>query len=64
MLGISPRPDYSGGQRGRVGDNPFIFLYTAKIRALGWKPQPGIREGIRQTLTWLAENRWIFEKRA
>ena len=34
-----------GGDRGWIGDNPFIFLDTAKIRALGWQPKLTIREG-------------------
>ena len=63
-LGLSPRLDYTGGERGWVGDNPFIFLDTAKIRGLGWTPRLSIRDGIRRTLAWLAENRWIYERRA
>ncbi len=38
-LGVNPRRIYSGGERGWIGDNPFIFLDTAKVRALGWKPK-------------------------
>ena len=37
--GLAPSCDYTGGDRGWIGDNPFIFLDTAKIRALGWKPK-------------------------
>ncbi|MFM7748838.1 MAG: NAD-dependent epimerase/dehydratase family protein, partial [Opitutaceae bacterium] len=32
-LGIKPRLEYTGGDRGWVGDNPFIFLDTKKIQA-------------------------------
>ena len=35
-LGVSPRLTYSGGDRGWIGDNPFIFLDTKRIRSLGW----------------------------
>jgi UDP-glucose 4-epimerase len=35
-LGVSPALEYAGGSRGWIGDNPFIFLDTARIRALGW----------------------------
>ena len=31
---------------GWIGDSPFIFLDTAKIRSLGWKPKLSIREDI------------------
>ena len=31
-LGVSPVREYTGGDRGWIGDNPFIFLDTAKIR--------------------------------
>jgi UDP-glucose 4-epimerase len=62
-LGISPKLEYAGGERGWVGDNPFIFLDTRRIRALGWKPQLTIREGVVRTLTWLAANRWVLERR-
>ena len=34
-LGVSPQLEYSGGDRGWVGDNPFIFLDTGKIRVAG-----------------------------
>jgi UDP-glucose 4-epimerase len=36
-LGLQPQLEYSGGKRGWVGDNPFIFLDTRKIQATGWK---------------------------
>ncbi len=63
-LGVSPRLEYSGGDRGWVGDNPFIFLDTGKIRALGWTPKLTIRAGIERTLGWLMENRWVLERRS
>src|SRR4051794_4556978 len=37
-LGVSPVLDYTGGERGWIGDNPFIFLDTTRIRSLGWRP--------------------------
>ena len=49
-LGVTPRIEYGGGERGWVGDNPFIFLDTRRIRALGWSPTLCIREGIERTL--------------
>ncbi len=52
-LGVAPRIEYSGGERGWVGDNPFIFLDTRKIRALGWAPALSIQAGIGRTLDYL-----------
>jgi UDP-glucose 4-epimerase len=63
-LGVHPQRYYSGGERGWIGDSPFIFLDTAKVRALGWKPKLTIREGVLQTLAYLQQNTWVLEKRA
>jgi UDP-glucose 4-epimerase len=62
-LGVKPRIEYSGGQRGWIGDNPFIFLETKKIRATGWKPALTIEQGIGRTLEWLKANQWVYETR-
>ncbi len=62
-LAINPRRDYTGGNRGWIGDNPFIFLDTKKIRSTGWASQLTIREGILRTLTWLQANPWVLENR-
>ncbi|HWK44715.1 MAG TPA: NAD-dependent epimerase/dehydratase family protein [Stellaceae bacterium] len=63
-LGIEPKIEFAGGQRGWIGDSPFIFLDTTKIRALGWTPRHSIGEGIVRTLTWLMENQWVLEQRS
>jgi len=62
-LGLSPKLEYTGGNRGWIGDNPFILLDTAKIRATGWVPKLTIEQGIIRTLKWLQENRWVYEAR-
>ena len=62
-LGVSPVLDYTGGQRGWIGDNPFIFLDCAKVRALGWKPALTIRDGIIRTLDYLQANPALLEAR-
>lgn len=61
-LGVNPQRKYSGGDRGWIGDSPFIFLDTAKVRALGWKPKFSIRESVLQTLQYLQGNEWVFGK--
>jgi UDP-glucose 4-epimerase len=63
-LGVSPERVYTGGDRGWIGDSPFIFLDCSRIRALGWKPALTIREGIIRTLRYLEQNPWLFDRRA
>ncbi len=63
-LGLNPRCVYSGGERGWIGDNPFIFLDTTKVCTLGWSPKLGIREGIIRTLEYLQSNQWLLERRS
>lgn len=62
-LGLTPELEFSGGSRGWVGDNPFIFLDTTKIQAAGWKAKLTIREGILKTLQWLQQNQWVMDGR-
>lgn len=62
-LGLNPELVYAGGERGWIGDSPFIFLCTKKIRDLGWQPKLSIEEGVIKTLEWIAENEWVYEER-
>lgn len=62
-LQLNPKRVYGGGDRGWIGDNPFIFLDTQKIRQIGWQPQLNIEAGVRQTIKYLHENPWVLEKR-
>jgi UDP-glucose 4-epimerase len=62
-LGVSPQRTYSGGDRGWIGDNPFIFLDCSRIRALGWRPTMSIREGVVRTLRYLESHPWVLERR-
>jgi len=63
FLGLSPELELTGGDRGWVGDNPFIFLDTTKVRGTGWEPKLSIREALTRTVAWLKENQWVFGKR-
>jgi UDP-glucose 4-epimerase len=63
-LELNPRRRYTGGERGWVGDSPFIFLDTQKVRSLGWRPRLTIRAGVLQTLAWLQQNPWVLRQRA
>jgi UDP-glucose 4-epimerase len=62
-LNLQPRLEFTGGARGWIGDNPFIFLETKKIQATGWKAELTIRDGILRTLHWLQANPWVTETR-
>jgi UDP-glucose 4-epimerase len=62
-LKVTPALEYGGGDRGWIGDNPFIFLDTAKIRALGWVPKLTIRDGVVRTVEFLRDNQWVLEAR-
>jgi len=62
-LGVNPERSYAGSDRGWIGDSPFIFLDTAKIRLLGWKPRLTIRQGVEKTVDYLQANPWLFERR-
>jgi UDP-glucose 4-epimerase len=63
-LNLKPELKYSGGDRGWIGDNPFILLDTKKIRDTGWAPELTIEQGITRTLSWLSSNRWVYESRS
>jgi UDP-glucose 4-epimerase len=63
-LNITPEKTYSGGERGWIGDNPFILLECSKMRSFGWKPTLTIREGILKTLSYLQANTWLLESRS
>ncbi len=60
-LKLNPKRVYSGGDRGWVGDNPFIFLDCKKIQSTGWKAQKTIKESVQLTVKFLLENPWVFE---
>ena len=63
-MGLTPQLEYSGGDRGWIGDNPFIFLEIKKISKLGWKPRYSIKEGVIKTLKYLKKNEWVFNQRS
>jgi UDP-glucose 4-epimerase len=62
-LGVNPKIDYGNGDRGWVGDNPFIFLETGKICATGWSPKHTIAECVMNTVDWLRQNDWVLDRR-
>jgi UDP-glucose 4-epimerase len=63
-LGLTPAITYAGGERGWIGDSPFIFLDCSRIRQLGWKPRLTIRDAVVRTVNYLSKNEWLFQTRA
>jgi UDP-glucose 4-epimerase len=61
-LGLRPDVTYTGGDRGWIGDNPFIYLATAKMRATGWEPTYTIREAVERTVDYLSKHAWILTR--
>jgi UDP-glucose 4-epimerase len=61
-MGLDPAIDFGTEDRGWVGDNPFIYLDTARVRATGWEPRFTIRESVERTVDYLLENRWVVER--
>ena len=62
-LRVDPIRQYTGGQRGWVGDNPFILLDCNRMRALGWKPRHTIEDSVRETTRWIRSNDWVLDRR-
>jgi UDP-glucose 4-epimerase len=62
-LGLEPRLEYTGGDRGWIGDNPFIFLDCSRMRSLGWTPRHNIQSSVIQTVEYLIANQWLLTER-
>lgn len=56
-LGLHPKVTYSGGERGWIGDSPFIFLDCSRIRALGWRPRLTIKQAVLATIRYVSAGR-------
>jgi UDP-glucose 4-epimerase len=52
-LDLHPEITYAGGDRGWVGDSPFILLDCSRIRAFGWQPRLTIRQAVLATVRHL-----------
>ncbi len=61
-MGVTPRIEYAGGERGWPGDSPKILLDTRRLRALGWKPTKTIEESVVETLRFLADNAYTLRR--
>jgi len=54
---------FTGGERGWIGDAPFVQLAVSRIKSLGWVPKVKIDEGIRRTAKYLLAHPVLLEKR-
>ena len=61
-LGLTPAIEFTGGDRGWIGDNPFIFLDTSKVRNAGWAATVSIRNAVVRTVSWLEMNQWALDR--
>jgi UDP-glucose 4-epimerase len=53
-LGLHPKITYAGGERGWIGDSPFILLDCSRIRALGWRPRLTIEQAVLATIKFVS----------
>ncbi len=60
-LSINPSLTFEGGDRGWVGDNPYIHLSVEKLKSLGWVNQYSIEESVKDTVKYLENNKWILQ---
>jgi UDP-glucose 4-epimerase len=55
-LCLHPKLTYTGGERGWIGDSPFIFLDCSRIRALGWRPRLSIKQAVLATIKFVSSD--------
>lgn len=53
----------TGGERGWVGDSPFVHLDTSSLKGLGWSAKVSIEESIRQTVRYLLDHPELLDAR-
>jgi UDP-glucose 4-epimerase len=59
-MNLNPKIEFGTGTKGWVGDNPLIHLDIRKIHNLGWAPQFSIEKAVRDTVSYMKANEWIF----
>lgn len=60
-MNLDPKIEFGTESKGWVGDNPLIHLDIKKIQNLGWVPQFSIEEAVRDTVSYMDSNKWIFK---
>ena len=57
---LDPEITFGAQSKGWIGDNSLIYLDTQKIQSLGWTPKYSIEEAVRNTVSFMQENPWVF----
>ena len=60
-LGLIPQISFGTESKGWIGDNPLIHLDTKKIQEMGWAPKYSIEESVRDTVSYMKSNQWLFQ---
>ncbi len=63
VMKVNPERKYTGGERGWIGDSPFIFLDCTKLKNTGWKAKHTVRDSVEETLNYLLKNQWVLDRR-
>lgn len=61
-LKLKPELQYSGGERGWIGDSPRIQLECSALKKLGWNQTHSLEKGVRDTVRYLQENSFLFDE--
>ncbi len=61
-LGLTPKLEYSGGERGWIGDSPRIQLDTTKLKKLGWSADKSLEQGVVDTVHYISENSFLLSE--
>jgi UDP-glucose 4-epimerase len=56
----SPIINYSGGERGWIGDAPNLNPNPKKLYGIGWRPTKNIEQSLRRTVEWMMQHKEIF----
>ncbi len=59
---VSPKLEYTGGERGWVGDSPKILLDTKRLRGLGWKESFSVEDAVKDTLKFLIASPYALRR--
>jgi UDP-glucose 4-epimerase len=59
-LDMDPKISFGSESKGWIGDNPIIHLETRRIQGLGWTAKNSIEESVRDTVSYMKSNQWLF----
>lgn len=59
-LGLNTRFQFTGGERGWVGDVPVMLLSTEKLRRTGWKAEFNSEKAVRETVISMIKASVVF----